>query len=130
MIGMIFFLIPSQWPHNPNINLENFNVADGHFDEDHIVRPINAVGKFCERRLETLQREIILVINFHLFLQSMSQFPQDPVSKPCFENSPGRIRGWSATLKGNQGWRLLGKFPKSTEATLLPDLLSGRYLAR
>ena len=78
MIGMI--LIPSQWPHNPYINLENFNVADGHFDEDHIVRPINAVGKLCERRLETLQPEIILVINVLCFC---SQFPQDPVSKPC-----------------------------------------------
>ena len=29
-----------------------------------------------------------------------------------------------------EGCCLLGKFPKSTEARLLPDLLSGRYLAR
>ena len=66
------------------IKLENFNDADGHFGEDHIVRAINAVGKFCERQLKTLEkREIILVITFDASLQSMSQFPQDPVSKHC-----------------------------------------------
>ena len=71
------------------IKLENFNDDDGHSGEDHIVRPESAVGRFCEetseRRLETLQREIALVIiTCDSFLQ-LETFSQDPVSKPWWK---------------------------------------------
>ena len=71
------------------IKLENFNDDDGHSGEDHIVRPESAVGRFCEetseRRLETLQREIILVITLITWM-AVNESIQKGVPRTQFPN--------------------------------------------